>query len=107
ALGLSYLRPLALVSAVYLLGTLKAYLRWRAVRLPLAQYREELRRGAFAHLFLWPLASTLFLYNALAALFSRRIKWRGITYELKSPKETVIISSQQSAVSGRALQRGR
>jgi hypothetical protein len=34
----------------------------------------------------------LHLYNALAALFSRRITWRGITYELKSPTETVIIS---------------
>ena len=93
ALNLSFMWPLAFIIAIYLLGSLKAYLRWRAVLLPLAQYRLELRRDAFAHLFLWPLASTLYLYNALAALLSRRIKWRGITYELKSPQETVIITS--------------
>ena len=42
---------------------------------------------------LWPLASLIYLYNALCALFSRRIEWRGITYELKSPTETVIIEA--------------
>ena len=31
-------------------------------------------------------------YNAIVAGFSRRIVWRGITYELKSPTEAVIIS---------------
>jgi hypothetical protein len=40
---------------------------------------------------LWPLASALFLVNAIAAIGSRRIEWRGITYELKSPTEAVII----------------
>src|SRR5438874_9822946 len=36
-------------------------------------------------------SNALFLYNALAAAFSRRIVWRGIEYELKSPTETAII----------------
>ncbi|HUQ34001.1 MAG TPA: hypothetical protein VM095_17905, partial [Pyrinomonadaceae bacterium] len=93
ALGLSFIAPLAFVVAIFLLGSMKAYLRLRAVSLPLADYRMELRRDAIAHLFLWPLASALYLYNALAALLSRRIEWRGITYELKSPKETVRIKS--------------
>jgi hypothetical protein len=30
----------------------------------------------------------------MAAAFSRRIKWRGITYELKSATEAVIISRE-------------
>jgi ceramide glucosyltransferase len=47
-----------------------------------------------AHLMLWPLASVLYLFNALAAAVSRRITWRGITYELKSPTETVILSRE-------------
>jgi hypothetical protein len=47
---------------------------------------------------LWPLASALYLYNAIAATVSRRITWRGITYELKSPNETVIIEKQRSEV---------
>ncbi|MDT5121920.1 MAG: hypothetical protein QOC96_1402 [Acidobacteriota bacterium] len=93
-LGLSFIVPLALILASYTLGILKAHLRWRAINIPLAQHRAELRRGLFAHLFLWPLASTLYFYNALAALFSRRIKWRGICYELKSPKETGIIKGR-------------
>jgi ceramide glucosyltransferase len=92
-LGLSFALPLVFIIALYALGSLKAYLRWRAVSIPLAQYKTKLRRDAFAHLFLWPLASVLYLYNALAALLSRRIRWRGITYELKSPKETVIIKT--------------
>jgi cellulose synthase/poly-beta-1,6-N-acetylglucosamine synthase-like glycosyltransferase len=93
AQGLSFTVPLAFILTIYALGIAKAYLRWRAISRPLAPHRSELRRGAFAHLFLWPLASALYLYNALAALFSRRIEWRGITYELKSPKETVRMKS--------------
>lgn len=93
ALGLSFIAPLALILVIYALGTLKARLRWRAINIPLAQHRDQLRRGALAHHFFWPLASALYLYNALAALFSRRINWRGICYELKSPTETAIIKS--------------
>jgi hypothetical protein len=48
-----------------------------------------------AHATLWPLASLLFLGNAVAAAMSRRVVWRGITYELKSPTETVIIRDNQ------------
>ena len=91
-LGLSFMWPLAFILVIYLLGSLTAYLRLRAVSLPLAQYSPDLRRDALAHLTFWPLASALYLYNSLAALCSRRIKWRGISYELKSPQETVIIT---------------
>jgi ceramide glucosyltransferase len=99
ALGLSFIVPLALLSTIYALGVWKAYLRLRAVSLPLAPHLSELRRDFPAQLLLWPLASPLYLYNTLAAAFSRRILWRGIAYELKSPTETVIISNQQSAIS--------
>lgn len=94
ALGLSYWLPLTLLMLIFILGAGKAALRLRAVRLPLKAYDAELTKGALAHLTLWPLASALYLYNALCALFSRRIRWRGITYELKSPTETVIMSKQ-------------
>src|SRR5688572_23490141 len=93
ASGLPFVAQFAFMAAMYGLVTVKAYLRWRAVSLPLARYRTELRRDAAAHLFLWPLTSIIYVYNAAAALFSRRICWRGITYELKSPKETVIITT--------------
>jgi ceramide glucosyltransferase len=91
ALGLSDTMPLILLSLIFLLGAGKSFLRLRAVSLPLARYRLELRKSAPAHLLLWPLTVLIYLYNALAAACSRRIEWRGTTYELKSPTETVII----------------
>ncbi|HEY0077163.1 MAG TPA: glycosyltransferase family 2 protein [Pyrinomonadaceae bacterium] len=93
ALGLSFAWPLAIVAALYMLGMWKAFFRLCAVALPLESYHNQLRASAFAHLFLWPLTSLVYVYNSLAALFSRRLTWRGTTYELKSPTETVIIST--------------
>lgn len=91
ALGLSYTVPLLLIGVIFALGLGKAYVRFVAVTLALSAHRAQLRRGLWAHLLLWPFTSMLYLYNALAAALSRRIVWRGITYELKSPSETVII----------------
>ena len=79
--------PLVLL-IIFTLGAAKAFIRHRAI--PLATSRRDL----LAHIFLWPFASLLYLYNAIVAGFSRRIKWRGITYELKSPGEAVIISRE-------------
>lgn len=89
--GLPFLLPLLLVCLIFALGVTKAYIRLHAVRSPLANYGRQLSRTLPAHLLLWPATSALFLYNAVAAIISRRIEWRGITYELKSPTETVII----------------
>jgi cellulose synthase/poly-beta-1,6-N-acetylglucosamine synthase-like glycosyltransferase len=89
--GLQFAWPLALVSIVFLLGIWKSFFRLRAVALALEDQHARLRAGLWAHLLLWPLTAVLFLYNALAAAVSRRIAWRGITYELKSPTETEII----------------
>ncbi|HEX8144311.1 MAG TPA: glycosyltransferase [Pyrinomonadaceae bacterium] len=92
ALGLSFTAPLLVVALIFALGAGKAYVRWRAVSLALAPGGAQPgNRGLLAQLLLWPIASALYLYNALVASFSRRIEWRGITYELKSPTETVII----------------
>jgi ceramide glucosyltransferase len=91
ALGLEFAWPLALVSIVFLLGVWKAFFRLRAVALALEDHHARLRAGLWAHLLLWPLTAVLFLYNAAAAGFSRRIVWRGIGYELKSPTEIEII----------------
>jgi cellulose synthase/poly-beta-1,6-N-acetylglucosamine synthase-like glycosyltransferase len=90
-LNLEYLVPLALLLLIYVLGSAKAYIRFRAVAIPLASYRKQLSLSLPAQLLLWPFTSALYLCNALAAAFSRRIQWRGITYELKSATEAVII----------------
>ena len=73
------------LAVLFALGAIKSFIRWRAVSI-------SPRRDLVAHILLWPFASLLYLYNAIVAGFSRRIKWRGITYELKSPNEAVIIS---------------
>jgi ceramide glucosyltransferase len=85
---------LVVLSILFALGAAKSFIRWRAVCIPLAQHRSAMRRDLAAHIFLWPFASLLYLYNTIAAGFSRRIEWRGITYELKSPNEAVIISRE-------------
>ena len=80
----AYIFPLI----IFTLGAAKSFIRFRAVSTVLKTSHLDF----LAHTLLWPFASLLYLYNAIVAGFSRRIKWRGITYELKSPTEAVIIS---------------
>ncbi len=70
----------------------KAWLRLKAVKLVLTNYKTELNRQFWTQNTLWLLTPALFFYNSFAAWLSGRMKWRGITYELKSPTETVIIT---------------
>ena len=91
--GRSFVVPLLLLLIVYVLGALKSYLRLQAVVGALQGYRKLLLKSLPAHILLWPIASALFLVNGVVAAFSRRITWRGITYELKSATEAVIIPS--------------
>lgn len=95
-LGLTFTIPLLLLFLIFVLGAWKAHLRLLAVRTALKEHESLVQKSAFAHLTMWPLASSLYLYNALCALFSRRIQWRGISYELKSPTETVIMRNEKS-----------
>ena len=93
--GRSFAVPLLLLLIVYVLGALKSYIRLRAVAGALKAYQKELFRSLPAQVLLWPIASALFLVNSVAAACSRRITWRGITYELKSATEAVIIPVKQ------------
>lgn len=70
----------------------KAWLRLEAVKLAMPHYSRLLKRQFWAQMTLWAVTPALFFVNAMAALFFRRISWRGITYELCSPTETVIIA---------------
>ncbi len=95
-MGLSFATPFILLSVIFTLGAMKSYVRLRAVGLVIADRRLRSFATLLAHLTLWPVASLLFLGNALAAAVSRRITWRGITYELKSQTETVILSHRSN-----------
>lgn len=65
----------------------KAWLRLAAVRMVIPEASGQL----LTQLTLWLLATPLFFYNSSCALFSRRMQWRGIAYELVSEKETLRI----------------
>jgi ceramide glucosyltransferase len=94
ALGVSIMTPLILVLIMFAMGAAKSHLRLRAVAAVISDKRVTSTAATLAHVMLWPFASALYLYNAIAAVASRRIKWRGIDYELKSPNETVIIRNE-------------
>jgi len=89
--GAAFLLPLAVLLLVSVFSTGKAWLRLSAVRLVLKNYEKELGKQLWTQNTLWLFSPAIFFYNCAAALLSRRIVWRGITYELKSPQETRII----------------
>jgi cellulose synthase/poly-beta-1,6-N-acetylglucosamine synthase-like glycosyltransferase len=70
----------------------KAWLRLKAVKLVLTPYRNALDRQALSQCTLCLLTPAVFLYNSVAAALSRQMTWRGTSYVLKSPTETVIIA---------------
>lgn len=94
ATGHTFITPLVFLLIIFVMGAMKSHLRLRAAGLIIQDKRMHSWPTTLAHVCLWPLASFLFLGNGLAAATSRRITWRGITYELKSPTETVILSSE-------------
>lgn len=96
AMGLSFALPLLLLTIIFALGMMKSHLRLRIVTTIIRDQRARSIGSTMAHMTMWPLASALYLYNTLVAAFSGRITWRGITYELKSPTETVIIRGNES-----------
>ena len=86
---------LVLLLILFAMGATKSYLRLRAVATIIDHAKLKSFASTLAHISLWPIASGLYLYNALGAAASRRINWRGIIYELKSPNETVIIGADE------------
>lgn len=94
ATGHSFATPLFLLLIMFTMGAMKSHLRLRAIASVIQDARIISFGSTLAHVTFWPLASALYFYNAVVAAISRRINWRGITYELKSPNETVIIRGQ-------------
>jgi ceramide glucosyltransferase len=79
---------------VYTLGSVKGLMRLIAARLALAHARTEISRLWWMYCGLWPLVSVLFFWNFITSSVSRRIRWRGVTYEMRSSNETVVIRSE-------------
>lgn len=94
--GVHFWLTLGFVGVIFAFGAGKSFLRLQAVKLVLKDYEKELNRQILAHLILWTVTPPIYFYNCLRALFSRKIRWRGIEYELKSATETVILSTNKS-----------
>jgi hypothetical protein len=70
----------------------KSWLRLMAVRLVLNNYGRELREQVIPQFFLCFITPALFFYNCVQALVSKRMTWRGTTYEMISANKTRIIN---------------
>ena len=90
--GRDAMLAVAMLSTIYLLGTVKGALRMNAASALLGAERGEIVRTWWMFCLLWPLVAVLFLYNFVKSATTRRIKWRGVVYEMRSPTETIIKS---------------
>lgn len=90
--SIGFAAALVTLVSVSLLSVGKSAWRLRAVRLALPEHARDVRW--IPQCVLWIFSPPIFLANCLAALFSRRICWRGTTYELRSPTETLIVGNR-------------
>lgn len=72
----------------------KSWLRLKAVKLVLENYETDLKKQFWAQNTLWIFSPALYFYNCFCALLSRKILWRGISYQLISAEKTSIIRSK-------------
>ena len=79
------LLPLQLCNAAWLFGSVRALL---------PQLSRQLDALRWHYIFAAPAASFLTLVNSMHAATTRRITWRGIRYELRSPVETIVLPSE-------------
>jgi cellulose synthase/poly-beta-1,6-N-acetylglucosamine synthase-like glycosyltransferase len=83
---------LLMAAAVPLLATMKGAIRTIAVSEVLPEWKAKLHEWGWVWFALAPVVPFLFSWNFLASLLSRRMRWRGIRYELVSPTVTRILT---------------
>jgi len=74
------------------LAAIRGTLRLAAVMDLLPEWRDTLLAYAWAWTLLAPIVPFVYLYNSAVAAFTRRIRWRGIRYELVSARDTRLIA---------------
>lgn len=93
----SWLTSLALLltlGAISALAVAKGAFRLLSVSLLLPEHREELRRTWWSPTLQAALVPWLMTVNLMASALTRRLTWRGVTYELRSPWETRVLESR-------------
>ncbi|MCL6480373.1 MAG: glycosyltransferase [Firmicutes bacterium] len=92
AQGVTALHIALLVLLVLLLSALRGLVRLLAVAEALRSEQPNLLQQGWVWTFLAPVVPLLYTWNLLGAAVSRRIRWRGYTYELISPNQTRIVA---------------
>jgi ceramide glucosyltransferase len=87
--GIQYL---TLTLLLFGLAAIRGLLRLVAVMDLLPEWRDTILAYSWAWTLLAPIVPFVYLYNSLVAAFSRRIRWRGIRYELVSARQTRLLA---------------
>lgn len=83
---------LLMAAAVLLIPAMKGAMRTIAVSEVLPEWKAKLHKWGWVWFALAPVVPFLFSWNFISSLISRRIRWRGIRYELVSPTVTRILT---------------
>jgi hypothetical protein len=75
-----------------LLAAIRGGLRVAAASDVLQSAREQIVGQAWMYIILAVFVPYLFLLNFVTSVFTRQIRWRGVTYELVSPQQTNIVA---------------
>ena len=75
-----------------LLSAMRSSLRLLAATEILASERSRILDHAASYIVVGTFVPFLFLLNFLSSLLTRKIRWRGVTYELISPQQTRILA---------------
>jgi len=81
-----------MAAAVPLLAAMKGAMRTIAVSEVLPEWKAKLYEWGWVWFALAPMVPFLFSWNFISSLLSRRIRWRGIRYELVSPTVTRVLT---------------
>jgi ceramide glucosyltransferase len=82
---------LLIAMAVPLLAAMKGALRAVAVDEALPEWKAKLKEWSWVWPVLAPIVPFLFSWNFISSLITKRIRWRGIRYELVAPNLTRIL----------------
>jgi ceramide glucosyltransferase len=80
-----------LALAVPLLAAMKGAMRTIAVNELLPEWKAKLQEWGWAWMALAPIVPFLFSWNFILSLLTKKIRWRGMRYELVSANETRIL----------------
>ncbi len=90
--GFSWVGMLLLALLIVLLSAAKGAMRAIAVQDILREWRAKCEENSWAWIALAPVVPALFLWNFVISAFERRIRWRGVRYELVSDTQTRVLS---------------